>query len=234
MKINRAAIKQNAKNIISTAKPSPILIGIAFICIAWTLEFLMLTVSGHYEVYMKTMEQIMAGNLDYIPIMPKVNPWGAALGIAILMMLIMMKVGFTIYCMNICHFRNAGLGNLFDGFAIFFKSLWLHILMFAFVYLWSLLLIVPGIIAAYRYRMALYIMLDNPQLSAMECIRASKEMMDGRKGELFVLDLSFLGWYLLAAFPFVMIWVTPYTSVTYTNYYIALRDMPVSEYDLQI
>jgi uncharacterized membrane protein len=51
-------------------------------------------------------------------------------------------------------------------------------------------------------------------------------MMSGRKGELFVLDLSFLGWSLLMLFPFVAVWVLPYTSVTYTNYYLALRDMP--------
>lgn len=79
--------------------------------------------------------------------------------------------------------------------------------------------------------MALYIMLDNPQLSALDCIRASKQMMDGRKGELFVLDLSFLGWYLLALFPFVTIWVTPYTSITEVNFYLALRDMPKSNFN---
>lgn len=78
-----------------------------------------------------------------------------------------------------------------------------------FIFLWSLLLIIPGIIAAYRYRMALYLLLDNPNMSVYQCIRESKRMMVGHKAELFVLDLSFLGWYILSAVPFVSIWVTP-------------------------
>ena len=226
MKINRAAIKQNAKGIISTTKPSPILVGLVYLGIVAILQFLSYCVSGEFAAYMATVEQMMAGNLDYVAPLPNAGVGGTLIGIAIFIMVIMMNTGFSIYCMNICQFRKAGFGELFDSFAIFFKVLWLYLLMLIFVWLWSLLLIIPGIIALYRYRMALYIMLDNPHMSALDCITASKQMMDGRKGELFVLDLSFLGWYLLALFPFVSIWVTPYTSVTKVNFYLALRDMP--------
>lgn len=231
MKINRAAIKQNAKNIITSAKPSPILVGLVYLGIVAILQFLSYSVSGELASYMKTMEQFMAGNYDYVAPVPHMSLGATLIGIAISIMGLMMNTGFSIYCMNICQFRKAGFVELFDGFAIFFKALWLYILMIIFVWLWSLLLIIPGIIALYRYRMALYIMLDNPQLSALDCIRASKQMMDGRKGELFVLDLSFLGWYLLALFPFVTIWVTPYTSITEVNFYLALRDMPKSNFN---
>ena len=231
MKINRAAIKQNAKNIITSAKPSPILVGLVYLGIVAILQFLSYSVSGEFAAYMKTIEQFMVGNYDYVASVPQVGFGATLIGIAIYIMVLMMNTGFSIYCMNICQFRKAGFGELFDGFAIFFKALLLYILMIIFVWLWSLLLIIPGIIAFYRYRMALYIMLDNPQLSALDCIRASKQMMDGRKGELFVLDLSFLGWYLLTLFPFVTIWVTPYTSVTEVNFYLALRDMPKSNFN---
>ena len=234
MKINRAAIKQNAKNIISSAKPNPILVGLAFLGIVAVLQFLSYSVSGEFAAYRATMEQMMLGNFDYIAPLPKVGPGATLIGIALSLMLMMMYTGFSIYCMNVCQFRNASFGNLFDSFAIFFKVLWLNILMFIFVFLWSLLLIVPGIVAIYRYRMALYIMIDNPKLSALECIRASKQMMTGRKGELFVLDLSFLGWYLLSLFPFVTIWVTPYTSITDVNFYLALRDMPKSNFNQMV
>ena len=226
MKISRPAIKQNAKTLISSTKPSPILVGLAYLGISLVLQFLSYSVSGELEAYLNTMEQVLAGNLDYIAPIPQPTAGGFLIGIAISLMLLMMNTGFTIYCMNVCRFIKSGVGNLFDSFAIFFRVLWLYILMFIFVYLWSLLLIIPGIVALYRYRMALYIMIDNPQLGALDCIRASKKMMDGRKGELFVLDLSFLGWALLTLVPFVTIWVTPYTAVTYTNYYLALRNMP--------
>lgn len=234
MRINRKAIKQNAKGIISSTKPSPILVGLAYLAVSYILQFLSYTVSGQYQAYMKMMEQVMAGNLDYVPQLPQANAGSVIIGIAIALMLLMLSIGFTIYCMNICQFRKAGFGNLLDGFAIFFKALWLTILVGIFIWLWSLLLIIPGIIAAYRYRMALYIMIDNPQLSVLDCIRASGKMMEGHKGELFVMDLSFLGWALLTLFPFVTIWVTPYISVTNVNYYLALRDMPGASFNVQV
>lgn len=231
MNINRAAIKQNAKTIISDTRPNPILVGLVYLAIVFVLDFFINTVSGQYEMTKKILEHYYAGDYNYVPPMPQYNLWSVSLLVALAVMVIMINVGFTIYCMNICRFRRAGFGNLFDGFAIFGKVLWLHILMFVLIYLWSLLLIVPGIIAFYRYRMALYIMIDNPQLSAIECIRESKRMMNGRKGELFMLDLSFLGWMLLTTFPFVIVWVKPYTEITYVNYYLALRHMPYTSYD---
>ena len=100
-----------------------------------------------------------------------------------------------------------------------------------FIYLWTLLLIVPGIIAAYRYRQALYLLIENPELSPLDCLRFSSQMMVGHKWELFVLDLSFLGWYLLCLLPGAIVWVEPYTRITYTNYYLALRDIPLSTFD---
>ena len=65
--------------------------------------------------------------------------------------------------------------------------------------LWTLLLIIPGIVAHYKYAMTPYIMADHPELTAGEAIDLSKELMDGHKGELFILHLTFIGWDLLAA-----------------------------------
>ncbi|MEG1491256.1 MAG: DUF975 family protein [Oscillospiraceae bacterium] len=229
MEINRSAIKQNAKTIIGTSKPNAILVALVYTAILFILNSLSNMVSGRFEAMQYALKQISAGNLDYTPLIPKVTVPGFLLVLAITIMTIMLSTGFTIYCLNICHSRPASFGNLFDGFVIVLRVLWLTILMSIFVWLWSILLIVPGIIASYRYRMALYIMLENPEMSALECITASKKMMLGRKAELFVLDLSFVGWALLTAIPFITIWVMPYMEITYVNYYLALRDMPYSE-----
>ncbi len=226
MRISRQAIKQNAKMLISETKPSPILIGLVFIGIMYILQILSVTVIGQHRMYQQVMDQFLAGNYDYIPVAPKVGTVGSLLSIAIALMTLIMSTGFTIYCLNVVQRRKSGAGNLFDGFAILFKILWLSILMYLFIFLWTLLFIIPGIVAAYRYRQALYIMVENPDRSALDCIRESKRMMNGHKGELFVLDLSFIGWQLLTFIPFVSIWVTPYVSITYANYYLALRDMP--------
>ncbi len=229
MIINRSAIKHNAKLSMGTSKPSPFLVALVYFAINYVLNILFASVTGQTKMMNELAAAYASGNYEFVPSFPIPTISSALLTIAISLMLMMMATGFTIYCFNVAGRRPASFGNLFDGFTIFFKVLWLNILMFIFVYLWSLLLIIPGIIAAYRYRMALYIMLDNPELGALECIRQSKAMMAGHKGELFVLDLSFLGWFLLSMMPFVSIFVAPYTELTYINYYFALRDMPSAE-----
>jgi uncharacterized membrane protein len=69
-----------------------------------------------------------------------------------------------------------------------------------FTFLWTLLFIIPGIIAFYRYRLAFYILIDNPDIGPLEAINISKALMDGNKGKLFCLDLSFIGWGIVATF----------------------------------
>ena len=90
-----------------------------------------------------------------------------------------------------------------------------------FIALWSLLFIVPGIIAMYRYRMAYYILLDDPDKGPLQCIRESKELMRGHKKELFFLDLSFIGWEFLITISagILGIWILPYIYTTYAMYY---------------
>lgn len=116
--------------------------------------------------------------------------------------------------------------QIFDGFKEDYgKTLLVGLLQSLFTVLWSLLLIVPGIVKSYSYAMASYIQQDEPQLSATECIEKSRRMMDGYKWQLFCLDWSFFGWYLLGALCFGIgtIFVDPYRQTAYANFYLALK-----------
>lgn len=95
-----------------------------------------------------------------------------------------------------------------------------------FTFLWSLLFIIPGIIAAISYSMVYYIALDNPELSATEVIKKSKAMMNGHKLDFFILELSFIGWIILMPFTFglLSLWLVPYMQVTYANFYNSLKE----------
>ena len=101
------------------------------------------------------------------------------------------------------------------------KSIWLAIIMGFFIYLWTLLLIIPGIIKSYAYSLAFWYLVDNEGMTAREALRMSKKATRGYKGKLFVLDLSFIGWGLLVSITFGIagIWVFPYIYQTYTNAY---------------
>ncbi|MCL1829194.1 MAG: DUF975 family protein [Oscillospiraceae bacterium] len=224
MDINRFAIKSNAKFSIGRSKPNAVLVALVYMIIAVVLRLLANAVSN-WQGY---LDFIYDGISEFGRMYP-VGPFeimsapGTVIALALLIMEYMVSVGFIIYMLNIVRMRKASFGNLFDGFGLFFKVIWLAVLTEIFVFLWSLLFIIPGIIAAYRYRQAIYILLDNPGMSALECIRASKKMMRRHKGELFVLDLSFIGWYIFSIIPFVAVWVMPYTGFTFVYYYEALR-----------
>lgn len=94
-----------------------------------------------------------------------------------------------------------------------------------FIFLWSLLLIVPGIVKSYSYRMVPYILADNPSIGVKKAIALSNEMTMGHKFNMFVLDLSFIGWYLLGilALGIGVLFVLPYDNATNTELYLVLR-----------
>jgi uncharacterized membrane protein len=122
--------------------------------------------------------------------------------------------------------ENPTIETLFDGFKEFTPSLVLYLLTILFTVLWMLLFFVPGIIAAYRYSQAFYIMNDNPGLPAMEAINRSKEMMMGYKGKLFLLHLSFFGWGILCLFTLGIgfLWLGPYYQLTMAHFYENLKN----------
>lgn len=102
---------------------------------------------------------------------------------------------------------------------VFFRNL--------YTALWSFLLVVPGIIKAYEYRMITYILTDCPDMSRQDAFRISKEMMKGNKWDAFILDLSFLGWSLLAVITCGLaglFYVSPYIAATDAELFIAIRE----------
>ena len=119
--------------------------------------------------------------------------------------------------------------DAFSGFDDFFSAFKVTFLVGLYTFLWSLLFIIPGIVKSYSYSMSLFILADNKGKSARECIKESMAMTDGHKMELFVLDLSFIGWELLGALTcgIAYIWIQPYYTATKANAYETLR--PVVE-----
>ena len=117
----------------------------------------------------------------------------------------------------------------FSGFDDFFSAFKVTLLVGLYTFLWSLLFIVPGIIKSYSYSMSLFVLAENKGKSARECIAESKAMMEGHKMELFVLDLSFIGWYLLCSLTcgLAFLYVTPLVNAAHANFYEEIK--PVME-----
>lgn len=117
----------------------------------------------------------------------------------------------------------------FCGFKDFFGAFKVTFLTGLYTFLWSLLFIIPGIVKGFAYSMSVYVFADNPNMRARDCIAESVKMTNGHKAELFVLELSFLGWMLLGmvTLGIAYIWVYPYMCATMTNAYESLK--PVVE-----
>ena len=137
-----------------------------------------------------------------------------------------MSFGYTSYALRMARNEQPGFQNLLDGFRTIGRAFLVYLLIYIFTTLWSLLFLVPAfivmlvsalggpmlmflalllviaaailsVIVTYRYRLAVYFLLDNPEMGALAAITESKRAMMGWKGELFIQDLSFLGWWLL-------------------------------------
>lgn len=121
--------------------------------------------------------------------------------------------------------ENIKVSGLIEGYKRTGACIALTLLIQIFVMLWSLLLLIPGIIKSLSYSMAFYILADNPQMSAMEALNESKEIMKGHKWEFFVLNLSFILWILLGAITFglAFIYVMPYMRATTANFYNSIK-----------
>lgn len=120
--------------------------------------------------------------------------WINLISIAVVLLSQLWDIGFSAFALRLSRGEKAGFRAFFTGFARFDRFLILLLLEGLYIFLWSMLFAIPGIIAAYRYRMAAYVLLDHPELTPSEAINASKRLTYGHKLELFFLDLSFL-WY---------------------------------------
>ena len=111
--------------------------------------------------------------------------------------------------------------QLFDGYKDFLRIMGTMLLKEVYIVLWTLLLIVPGVIKAISYSQTLYVLKDCPELSFNDAIERSMAMMEGYKMRYFLLSLSFFGWIVLAIIScgILSLWVNPYISATNAHFY---------------
>lgn len=252
MYTTRGELKRYARERMERTRPAP-----ALVTLIYTL------ISGALQAVVPAAALLMVGygNLDYwmsrghglYEILFAYLGGGGASALTFGSVLVglltqILMFGYLSYTLKVLRSADAGVGSLGDGLALAGKIILLQLVSGVFIFLWSLLLIIPGIVASYRYRMAPYVLLDNPDCGVMEALRVSKELMRGHKAELFVFDLSFLPWLLLqavgtlasellslAGVPMLLslgaawvlsalvgLWVTPYYYVSQSAFYTNL------------
>ena len=135
------------------------------------------------------------------------------------------SLGYAKFNLNLVNRTNPDIRDLFSEMGRFKAGFVMQFLTTLYIVLWTFLFIIPGIIASYSYRMAPYILMENPDMTASEAITASKEMMRGNKWRLFCLEFSFIGWSLLAAITLGigMLFLRPYMEAAGAAFYRELK-----------
>lgn len=180
---------------------------------------------------LSNLSDIIAGNPDNIPkeISSSVFGWYYVLNVLITIVLIPLNIGVA---QNVLAWSRGEDVNkwkvLFGGFnsaKIFFKQVGVVVLNTILCALWTILLVVPGIIKGLAYSMYPYVLRDEPDLSVWQTLKKSEAIMKGYKGKLFLMYLSFVGWFILGAFTFgiLYIWLTPYVMTSTVKFYDDVR-----------
>ncbi len=160
---------------------------------------------------------ILISSLQFIPVIGSV----LALFIAGPML-----VGVSMFSLSLSRGENARLEQIFEGFKNYGTVLGAYLLMVLFIFLWALLLIIPGIIAGLAYSQTFYILAEDDTIGSMDALRKSKEMMNGYKWKYFCLGLRFIGWALLCILTLGIgfLWLSPYIQVSYAKFYEDLKN----------
>ena len=155
---------------------------------------------------------VISGVLSFIPFVS----W-----IATLLVSLPLAYGFTVMLLNVVRGSDVQLDTMGEGFKDYGRILGTMLLSSVYQFLWALLLIVPGIIKGYSYALTPYLLKDHPELKFNAAIEESMRLMSGNKMRLFLLDLSFIGWFLLGIITFgiAFLWITPYWNTARAAFY---------------
>ena len=194
--IDRKQLKRDSKALLRTAQVSPMAMTALYLGLVLVLD----------------AADVLSGGSAALGIGSLLSTFVSVLTWLVGMVL---SAGFVLYCMAIRRGERAEFLTLFDGFAFVGKVIGLNIVITVFIALWSMLFVIPGIVAAYRYRIVLYNLYENPGIGIMEALDMSKRQTVGYKAQLFLLDLSYYGWAFLAALPSAVLeWCVSYQELS--------------------
>lgn len=231
--LDQTGLKSHARGLVFSGSVSPLLVSAVIVLITNLLDYVSFTFEYGTTLFEELRRAWEMGDKYTMPT-ASASPTFFTTFVPILIMLLMplIQAGYKSHCMGIYRGERTGFSALLDGLGIAGKVIWCDIQMSARIMLWSMLFVLPGLVALYRYRFSVYNLLRDPSLSASDAIALSCRQTEGMKMDLFLLDLSFLGWRILSLFTFGLleIWILPYVTLTDLGCYdIATRNMPTPE-----
>jgi len=181
MQLDTGAIKAESRSLLRTGEVNPFRMTLFYLLITLVLDMInsgvsyMIDSAGGFTVLSFSFVSILVG-----------------------LVALVLNAGYYCYCFGILRREEMPYESLFDAFPFAGKVILLSIVEGVFIFLWSMLFVIPGIIAAYRYSFAMLNLCENPGLGVMEALNLSKRQTNGYKMQLFLLQLSFIGYQIAA------------------------------------
>lgn len=168
------------------------------------------------------MEAIGSGPSFFMQPTPPSMIWQGLVPI----LLLPISWGLMVFFLRIIRQEDTAYSRLFDGFHQYGRILWAELLKGIYVFLWTLLLVIPGIIKTYSYAMTDFILKDNPDMNGEQAICESMRIMQGHKMQLFLLDLSMIGWVILSCLTagIGFLFLVPYVYSAHAHFYEELKE----------
>jgi len=225
--LNRIELKKEARGIMGGACVSVYKMTLLYLVIVNVLDAISTYVGGDLVRELQTiypeirLPEFLLLPLDFEPL-PVVF-----ITVLCTLLVYVINAGLSLYHLGVRRGEVMAYGTLFDGFSFVGKVILLNVVIFIYVFAWSMLFFVPGIVATYRYRFALYNLCENPEMGVLEAINMSKAQTYGYKMDLFVLDLSFVGWNILSILTLGIlgIWLSPYVNQTDLGYFQQIKKL---------
>lgn len=224
--INRAMLKDQSKDWIKRAVPAAWLVALVYQLVTSVLPWLVQSVLPAQEQLTRALEVYENGEFERAWYLIR-SAFSDASGIVLIFVIVVFALlnavidyGYSSYALGVVRGENPGVGEVFSRFYMAGKIILAELLRMIYIFLWSLLFVIPGFVAAYRYSMVSYILLDDPDCSVFEAFRRSKQIMHGRKWEYFCLEMSFFLWIMgsniLSGLPYTLLGETVAADVVST------------------
>lgn len=222
--MDRVELKENAKDSLRNKWAESIKIVLLFFIITSVIELIYVIPATGFVMnegieYLEHFDDL-EGFPDYIQILKSIS------SIVTIIIEALITFGFTSFFLKISRNEDVTYKELFSKTSMWLKFIGATLLIGLFTVLGFICLIIPGIIVAIGVSQTYYILLDNPDIGIMDAIKQSWQLMKGHKLDYFILQLSFIGWAILAALSFGigLLWLIPYMNVTECNFYNKLKE----------
>ena len=223
LQLDSRAIKAEARSLLHTGEVNPFKLTLFYLLISLVLD----TVNAGVSYAIESVGGFTVLSFSFVSIL---------IGLVSLVL----NAGYFCYCFGILRREQMPYDSLFDAFPFAGKVILLSIVEGIFIFLWSMLFVIPGIVAAYRYSFAILNLCENPDLGVMEALDLSKRQTNGYKMQLFLLQLSFIGYQLAAVLIAVLyeyaillgtliysvlaagvgVYLTPYLNLSICRFYL--------------